>query len=104
MGACLDLRIIAGCIFLPLGQVLQWTSVQIMQHLPQLHWQPEEQSAVQTVRNASSWLSPGAWRGTIVVARLRRKFFFAESSILASRRPLSAILMALLSHLGRHMN
>jgi len=45
MGACLIYGIIAGCIFLPLGQVLQWTSVQIMQHLPQLHWQPEEQSA-----------------------------------------------------------
>jgi len=68
---------IAACIFLPVGQGLQWASVQIMEHLPHFPMKPEEQSAVQTVRNASSWVHRLVLGGgTIVVAPVAEEMLF----------------------------
>lgn len=45
-----------ACLFLPLGQGLQQISIILMERLPHLHIQPEEQQAVQTLRIAESWV------------------------------------------------
>jgi membrane protease YdiL (CAAX protease family) len=74
-GHALMYGIIAGCIFLWVGEALQWTSVQIMEHM--LHVPPEPQSAVQTVQNTSSLahrLVLGG--GTIVVAPFAEEMLF----------------------------
>lgn len=42
-------------LFLPLGWALQWLSAQVMLRFPQLHLQPEEQQAVQTLQMAVTW-------------------------------------------------
>jgi membrane protease YdiL (CAAX protease family) len=44
--------VIAACLFLPLGWLLQQLSVYVM---TQLHFSPEEQQPVQTLRQASFW-------------------------------------------------
>jgi len=67
--------LITACIFLRVGQALQWVSVQVIEHLS--HFKLGEQSAVQTVRNTSSWvhrLVLGS--GTIVVAPLAEEMLF----------------------------
>jgi len=66
---------IAACIFLPVGQGLQWASTKVIEHLT--HFKPEDQSAVQTVRNASSWVHRLVLGGgTIVVAPLAEEMLF----------------------------
>src|SRR5882724_12025284 len=67
--------LIAACIFLPVGQGLQWASAKVIEHLT--HFKPEDQSAVQTVRNASSWVHRLVLGGgTIVVAPLAEEMLF----------------------------
>jgi membrane protease YdiL (CAAX protease family) len=69
--------IIAACIFLPVGQALQWISVQAMEHIPNFPLKPEEQSAVQTVRNSPSWSHRAVLGiGTIAVAPLAEEILF----------------------------
>ncbi len=43
-----------ACIFLPLGEGLQWASAQVM---AQLRWEPQEQQAVHALRITSAWSS-----------------------------------------------
>jgi membrane protease YdiL (CAAX protease family) len=46
--------VMAACIFLPLGWMLQWVSAQAM---VRLHLEPHEQDVVQTLRACSAWLN-----------------------------------------------
>lgn len=46
--------LLAACIFLPMGWLLQWGSAQAMQHL-RLH--PVEQEVVQTLKSSGAWLN-----------------------------------------------
>jgi membrane protease YdiL (CAAX protease family) len=47
--------VVLACLFLPVGWTLQWVSAETMVHLPKLHLKPEEQQAVQTMHQTSSW-------------------------------------------------
>ena len=68
--------VIAGCVFLPVGQGLQWLSIFIMEHLPH-PVKPEEQEAIQAMRSAVFWLDRGALGATaIVVAPLAEEMLF----------------------------
>jgi membrane protease YdiL (CAAX protease family) len=68
--------IIVGCVFLPVGQGLQWLSIFVMEHLPH-PVKPQEQEAIQAMRSAVFWLDRGALGATaIVVAPLAEEMLF----------------------------
>jgi membrane protease YdiL (CAAX protease family) len=68
--------IITGCVFLPVGQGLQWLSIFVMEHLPH-PVKPQEQEAIQAMRSAVFWLDRGALAATaIVVAPLAEEMLF----------------------------
>ncbi len=49
------LGILAACLFLPIAVGLQQVSRLVLTHIPKLQIQPEEQQAVQALRNAIAW-------------------------------------------------
>jgi Predicted metal-dependent membrane protease len=70
------LGIIIGCVFLPVGQGLQWLSIFIMEHLPH-PVKPQEQEAIQAMRSAVFMLDRGALGATaIIVAPLAEEMLF----------------------------
>jgi membrane protease YdiL (CAAX protease family) len=48
------LGLMLACLYLPIAEGLQWVSMVLMKHLPWLHLKPEEQQAVQVIRNAGT--------------------------------------------------
>ena len=54
-GRAVLLGILVALIFLPLGWGLQQACGQLMTHLPHFKLQPQEQTAVQALRDAASW-------------------------------------------------
>jgi uncharacterized protein len=68
---------LVACLFLPVGNGLQWLSAEVMMRLPWLHLKPEEQLAVQTLQMASGWMERLALGVvTIALAPLAEEILF----------------------------
>jgi membrane protease YdiL (CAAX protease family) len=67
--------VIIACIFLPVGNALQWASYRVMENY--LSAKPQEQEAVQTLRVAVSWVERATLGGvTILVAPVAEEVLF----------------------------
>jgi membrane protease YdiL (CAAX protease family) len=77
VGRSVMIGVIAVCIFTPLGLVLRWISVEILSHIPHIPIKPDEQQAVQTIRETSARLQRLILvAGTILLAPVAEECFF----------------------------
>jgi len=73
----LALGVLAACLFLPIGNLMQNATAWLMQNFPVFPMRPVEQSAVHTLRSATSWFDRLALGGaTIVLAPLAEEVLF----------------------------
>ena len=77
LGFALACGALAASLFLPFSFMLQHATAWLMENLPRVALHPEEQSAVHTIRSASSWFDRLTLGGaTIILAPLSEEVLF----------------------------